>query len=81
MALLKSGGHENPIEIYSSEEDPKGDLEEYYSEEHPSEDVELADEENQLQKVIEDSLESKEFFELFGSKKKKKIVICSRPFS
>ena len=63
MTLLKSGGQENPIEVYSSEEDPEEDSEEElenYLEEHPSEDVELTDKENQVQKkdsMIEDSPE------------------------
>ena len=54
LALLKSGGQENPFEDYSSEEDleedPKEDPEEEsedYLEKPSSEDAELANEENQ----------------------------------
>ena len=53
LALLKLGLQENPIEVYSSEEDLKENLEENlvkeledYSKEHPSKDVELANKKN-----------------------------------
>ena len=85
LALLKLGCQENPIEVYSSEEDLEEDPEdepEDYLEEPSSDDIELANEENQAQKedsVIKDFPESREYFEMFGSKKRKRNVICSRP--
>ena len=65
-------------EAASPEEDSEVDPEEDYSEEHSSEDVELANKKNQVQKedsIVEDFLESKELFDLFGSKKRKRNVI------
>ena len=94
VSLLKAGGQENPIEIYSSEkedpeeypeEDPDEDpveLEDYL-EEPVSEDVVLANDENGAQEedsVIEDSSESFEYFEIFGSKNRKRNIVRKRPF-
>ena len=54
-----------------------------YLEEPASEDVVLANEENGAQEedsVIEDSPESFEYFEIFGSKNRKKNIVRKRPF-
>ena len=59
LALLKLGLQENPIEVYSSEEDLKENSKENlvkeledYSREHPSKDFELANKKNQVQKEV-----------------------------
>ena len=80
LSLLKAGSREKPIEIHSSEEeDLEKDLEEYSEEdpeEYPKEDPEMledyveepASEENVAQEkdsVIEDSLKSFSYFEIF----------------
>ena len=54
-----------------------------YLEEPSSKDVDFANEENQAQEensVIEDSPESREYFEMFESKKRKRNVVRCRPF-
>ena len=77
MSLFKLSGQENLIEVYSSEENPEEDPEEEledYLEKPSSADAELANEENHAQEedlVIEVSPKSREYFEMFGSKKKK----------
>ena len=94
LSLLKSGGQEGPIQIYSSgEEDPEKDPEEYpkkdleeledYLKEPSTKDVDLANEKNKAQEedsMIEDSHESREYFKMFENKKRKRNVVRSRFF-
>ena len=92
---VETGTSENPIELISSEEEedpeeyPAEDSKKDMSEKSESVDEkieiledELIDEGNKVQEdnsLIEDSPESRIFFERFGNKKRKKNMIRSRP--
>ena len=91
---VETGTSENPIELISSEEEedpeeyPAEDFEKVMSEKSESVDEEIEiledepiDEGNKVQEdnsLIEDSPESRVFFERFGNKKRKKNMIRSR---